>query len=617
MTFEAMLVAFHFLRPWWLLGLIVPVVLLLLLWRNKRRRTGWQQVVAPHLADLMLAQQRQGHRNGVFWLAPLVLSLLVLALAGPAWEKKPQPVYQLQAGQVVVLDMSRSMLATDLAPNRLTQMRYKAMELTDTRLDGETGLIAYAGDAFVISPLTADASNLGNLIRALHPDLMPSQGSYPLAALELADQLLREAGYVQGDIYWFTDGIDSSDQRDLTNFVRNHPHRLAVMAVGTEDGAPIQLANGKLMRERNGDVVIPKVQLAQLETLANLSNGRFTQLRQDQSDLETLSSMPPLSRDSSDSNSQQQGDAWFDMGPWLLAFAALLLLPFMRRGALQGVLLVCLSGSLLGHSPSALAQTTDTATDEGLAWHQQLWQTPYQQADQALQQQRYDRAAEIAEDAWQRGTANYKRGNYEQALMDFSQLDSAEGYYNQGNSLMNLNRFDEAANVYAEALKRNPELTQAKNNLDIAEALAEQQRQQQQQNQQQGESAGDGQGQDDQQPSSSGQEGSSESSNSNAPGDAEPEQQAPESNTEGQRKPEQQRDAESQQAKDGDAESDEKAQHQLGANGDPISDEQRQQMEQWLNRIDDNPAPLLEAKMRQEARRRAHERPPQGVTKQW
>ncbi|MFC7159642.1 vWA domain-containing protein [Pseudidiomarina halophila] len=236
MPIEQILAQFHFLRPWWLLGLLPVVVITWLLWRNSRATNGWHSVIAPHLAELLITSKARRQRNSLRWSLPVALLALVFASAGPTFERIPQPVYQLDAGQVLVLDMSMSMRATDVTPDRLTQMRYKAMQLAAEHLDGDTGLIAYAGDAFVISPLTADAGSLGNLIRALSPEIMPEQGSDPLSALQLADRLLREAGYPQGDIYWFTDGIDTRDQQELTTFVRNHPHRLAILAVGTEQG---------------------------------------------------------------------------------------------------------------------------------------------------------------------------------------------------------------------------------------------------------------------------------------------------------------------------------------------------------------------------------------------
>lgn len=437
---------------------------------------------------------------------------------------------------------------------------------------------------------------------------MPEQGSYPLSALQLADRLLREAGYTQGDIFWFTDGIDTRDQQELTTFVRNHPHRLAVLAVGTEQGAPIQLQDGKLLRDRGGDVVVPRLTPARLEQLAQLSGGRFAQLRQDQQDILYLSGMEPLTRDGKERD-DQQGDAWYDLGPWLLILAVLALLPLARRGVLLVTLISVVGGSQLLMVAPAVAQPTNE-NDNGLAWHQQLWQTPYQQTDQALRDENYERAAAIAENPWQRGTANYRRGNYEQALVDFSQVDNAAGYYNQGNSLMQLERFDEAANAYREALERDPDLTQARDNLELAEQAAEQQQRQQQQ---QGEGEGQQQESEDQQQTGEGQqqENSSSSGSEQSPQDSEQQPSENESQTPAEPEPESAA-AEAQQ------EEGETQQQQQQAAAQQLSEEQRQQMEQWLNRIEDDPAYLLKRKMLEEAKkRRTQQRPPQGVQKQW
>ncbi|MBO0195879.1 VWA domain-containing protein, partial [Vibrio parahaemolyticus] len=84
------------------------------------------------------------------------------------------------------LDMSRSMFATDIKPNRLAQTRYKALDLLPKCKEGDTGLIAYAGDAYNLSPLTTDSSTLAGIIENLSPELMPFQGANLPAAIELA-----------------------------------------------------------------------------------------------------------------------------------------------------------------------------------------------------------------------------------------------------------------------------------------------------------------------------------------------------------------------------------------------------------------------------------------------
>src|SRR5690606_16997643 len=135
---------------------------------------------------------------------------------------------------------------------------------------------AYASDAFTISPLTSDGSNLSNLIRALSPDIMPSPGSYPIRALNLADQLLRDAGHNEGDIYWLTDGIDNADVVDINNFINATNHRLSILAVGTPEGAPIKLPDGRMLRDSSDNIVIPTLIAGNLESLAKRSGGRFS-----------------------------------------------------------------------------------------------------------------------------------------------------------------------------------------------------------------------------------------------------------------------------------------------------------------------------------------------------
>ena len=200
---------FHFIRPLWLLAVFVVFIALYLLKKYRLSQSGWQQFLPRHLAATLLegnienAQQTTSKSKSL--ITPLLIGILtVLALAGPTWEKLPQPVYQIERGSVLIMDMSYSMYATDLMPNRLTHTRFKANDLLDQLNDGDVGLIAYAGDAFVISPLTEDVNNIKLLLPALSPDIMPELGSNPISALMLADEMLKNAGHIEGDIYWLT-----------------------------------------------------------------------------------------------------------------------------------------------------------------------------------------------------------------------------------------------------------------------------------------------------------------------------------------------------------------------------------------------------------------------------
>ena len=196
-----MLADFHFLRPWSLLALLPVMLFLALLYYHRRSQSPWHNLIAQHLQPVLLgAQLLQSKQPLALPLLALSWLLATIALAGPSVEKLPQPAFALKKATVLVLDMSMSMRATDMAPNRLTQQRFAALDFAAQLKEGELALLSFAGDAFVISPLTPDHNNIRLLVPDLTSEIMPAQGSNLLAALTQADKLLRQAGYPRGDV---------------------------------------------------------------------------------------------------------------------------------------------------------------------------------------------------------------------------------------------------------------------------------------------------------------------------------------------------------------------------------------------------------------------------------
>ena len=126
------------------------------------------------------------------------------------------------------------MLATDIKPTRFERARFKLKDLLGHFVEGETALIVYAGDAFVISPLTHDPVTIASLLTGLHPNIMPLPGSRPDLAIELAADILSRRSGGTGHIIWVTDGIEVQDISTAENAVRLNS--LSLLAVGTESG---------------------------------------------------------------------------------------------------------------------------------------------------------------------------------------------------------------------------------------------------------------------------------------------------------------------------------------------------------------------------------------------
>ncbi|MFB2686284.1 VWA domain-containing protein [Shewanella mangrovisoli] len=533
----------HFIRPEWLLALLPLAIILWALWRQHQSNSAWNRYIAPHLAKILVTEGTQKSRRPLHILA-FTWVIATLALAGPALNKQTLPVFAAEQGRVLVMDMSVSMFATDLAPNRLTQTKFRATDLLRGLKEGETGLIAFAGDAFTISPLTRDTGTLLNLLPTLSPDIMPVLGSNLAAALTQAKNLLAQGGHLRGDIIVITDGITPRQFDEANSALAGSQYRLAIMGFGSPQGAPIRLPDGQLQRDSSNEVVVAKTDFGLLQKLADNHNGIMLPNRADGQDLVQLQHW--LS-DSGDAKATDlDGETWQDLGPYL---ALLLLIPALlsfRQGMLANWLLMGLAGLLLGAVPQ---------NAHASAWDS-LWHTQEQQAMQAYQAEDYANAAQKFETPQWQGAAQYKAGEYEQALKSFEQDSSANGLYNQGNALMQLGKPDKAKERYQAALDKQPEFPQAKANLELAEKLLNQQQSQQNADNQDKQSQGDqnqqGQNQNDQQQGQNqqqGQQGDQQSSQHDQAQDQSQEQQSQQQNNPDQagEKPSQEQESSSEQ----------------------------------------------------------------------
>ncbi|MDO6719498.1 VWA domain-containing protein [Psychrosphaera sp. 1_MG-2023] len=648
---------FHFIRPQWLWSILLLVAVWLL--RNQmNKQSHWRNVLPPHLAQVLLnsseSPKNSARRGKVligFWL------IAAIAMAGPTWQKIEKPVFQVKRASVILLDMSLSMRSTDIKPNRLSRARFKAIDLAEAIGDGEVALVAYAGDAFTISPLTPDARNLTALIPSLTPEIMPEPGSYPLLGLERSAELLVQAGYLTGDIFWFTDGIDDFDLQQIRTFAANTAYRINIIALGTSTGAPIKLADGSLLKDGTGSIVIPKLATAPLITIADMTNGLFVTTTANDRDIKTLASLTVTPKedqngDSDDPDKKLTGDDWHEFGPYLV----LLILPFFaskfRRGSVFSALLVF---GLLANPNQVTADTlnpTESDVSGGLGqsnkidsdatitlppprpWYDTLFKTADKHGQEAYNEENYLQATTDFKDPQWKGSAAYKAGDYETALSYFSQDESASGWYNRGNTLAQLQKIDEAIEAYDNTLKIQPNHQQAKEN----KALLEQMKQQQEQQEQQSDQQQDGeQQQSDQQQQSDDQQQSEGDSQSESDSESEQGQQKNSQQSEPSAEPQEDSQSEQQQAEQSESEQEqqeaqaaEAQEKQQGEESEqeaamtPLTaeqiaeQEQQQKIEQLLRKVSDDPATLLRNKMILENRKRQQSnRAPKGAKKSW
>lgn len=578
----------HFLRPYWLLACLPLLLLLWALWHRRLSSLAWRSVCDPDLLPYLLTGGDTASRRWPILAVGLAGLLGILALAGPVWEQREQPVFREQSALVIALDLSQSMEAEDIKPNRLTRARHELTDILRLRREGQTALLVYAAQPFVITPLTEDQGTILSQVNSLETGLMPAQGSRPDLAVTKAVELLEQAGQVQGDILLLTDGIGSVPPKSLLDALKNSHHRLSILAIGTQQGAPIPLAQGGFLKGPTGEIVIPRLKLQQLKTLAEQGGGRFSPLTLDDRDIQFL--LAPLGSRMIDRNDGDMGftaDQWREEGPWLL----LLLLPLaalaFRRGYLAVIVILLL--------PPPPAQAME--------W-QDLWLRRDQRAAQAMEQGRHQQAAELFSNPQWQAAAHYRAGDYDKAIEKLEGIKTADALYNKGNALAKSQRLEEALQAYNRSLELDPDNGDARHNKELVEKqLTQQQQKQQQQGENQKnpdnqEDAGKQQQSEDK--SQQQQQGDSESQNQQQAADADAKNDSPADQDD--------------QADPKDAEEMKQAQETAEPPSEPSEDktsatnlsEDRQASdpatEQWLRRIPDDPGGLLRRKFQYQYR---------------
>ena len=581
---------FHLLRPelLWALG-ICPVVALAL-WFRRAHQGDWSRVIDADLLPFLLPDQTGAARRVSVWIPTFLLALVILAAAGPSLQRVELPVIKRADALVIALDMSASMLAADVQPSRIQRARQKVLDLLETRKEGVTGLVVFAGDAHVVTPLTDDTRTIANLMPALSPTMMPLPGANAASAIQMAADLLMTAGAQGGQILLMTDGLPGFDTGAVKATLEDSGATLAILAIGTPSGAPIPLPNGGFLKDDTGEIVIPALDRSGINAIAGELDAAYREITLDEADIEALTERDLLVTEG-ELDLDRQTDAWQDQGYWLAALVALLLLPAFRKGVVAGVTLL-----LVFHSPPPQA-----------AEWQDLWLTPDQQgAKQLANGLPAEAAATFNDPAW-RGVAAYQAGTYDQAAQSFAGEQTADSLYNLGNALALQGDLQGALAAYEKSLAELPDAEDAIANRDFIQSLLDQQEQDPQDQQ------GDEQNQQD---NSSQSEGDSESDNQehSDSSDSEQSEQEPgdQSNNESgggeeeQSPEEQQEDPALADNKDLDQEALEAATQEQMAKFDEALEEQ-QALEQWLRRVPDDPGGLLRRKFRYQTMQRLRE----------
>jgi Ca-activated chloride channel family protein len=272
-------------------------------------------------------------RNRSFRYRPihLIVSLLLLgsvALAGPTWEREITPFTEDKAPLVVVLDVSLSMNAIDVQPTRLERAKQKIRDLLELRSGARTGLIAYAGSAHMVMPLTDDATVLEMYLMALQTELMPVQGKAPPRALSLAQQMVDRED-VPGSILFVTDGIAADALPAFVEHGETNQDALLILGVGTSEGGPVR-AGDSFATNSAGRRITATLDKEGLEAVAREAGAFVATVTVDNRDVERIQRRVQSHLEAV--REEDESGRWRDFGYYLVFPIAFLGLLWFRKG---------------------------------------------------------------------------------------------------------------------------------------------------------------------------------------------------------------------------------------------------------------------------------------------
>jgi Ca-activated chloride channel family protein len=435
---------FENLNLLWLLPVLPALLALFFWWRERVKRQLLAQFVEARLLSQLTVGISRTRRRWRFVLVILAVAALIFTLAQPEHGYDLEEVEQNGLDVAVAIDTSKSMLATDIAPNRLERAKLAALELMQRSGADRLGLIAFAGDAFLECPLTADDMVFQQSVQELDVNTIPEGGTAIATAINEALTAFKETGHHRAMVL-FTDGEDNVSESDVLAAAQNAAKagmKIFTVGIGTAEGDLIRVtdANGNsdYLRDENGNVLKSHLNEPLLKQIAQVTGGFYLPLRgADTMDVLYERGLAPLPKSEVKSQLIRRYHQQFY---WSLAIAILLLLTEMflperirpsRRGATGSgtvtaavILLMVGLGSSRACAGSADALRAYRAGNftNALAEYQNL-------APEHTNDLRY---------VFNAGTAAYRATNYDEAFNDFKLVAAAPDLKLQQQALYNL-----------------------------------------------------------------------------------------------------------------------------------------------------------------------------------
>lgn len=487
----------------WIALAVIPATGAFLWWAWRKKQSLTAQFIRSRLLSQLAVGISAARQKIKLALLLLSVAFLFLALARPQWGFAWEEARQRGLDIVVAIDTSRSMLATDVAPNRITRAKLAALDLMRLAKNDRLGLVVFAGTAFLQCPLTLDEDAFRQSVNTVEVDIIPQGGTVLADAIKAAQGAFKDEGENHKVLVIFTDGEDHEEGvLPVVEAAAKEGMRIFTIGVGTPEGEMLRQVDEKgvsnYIKDDAGNAVKSRLNETLLGQIAAKANGFYLPMRGARV-MDTLyeRGLAPLPKGETSAKLIKHYHERFQ---WPLVFAMMLLLLEMffperpraaRRSATArsspklaagALLFLALAWNVTASPASAARKYANGQYKESLADYREL----------------LGKRPEDPKLHYNAGAAAYQAGDYDAAAKDFTSALSApelglqqSAYYNLGNSLYRAGEqldapdkktstWQEAVNHYESALRLNPADADAKFNLDLVKKKLEELKQQQQ-----------------------------------------------------------------------------------------------------------------------------------------
>jgi Ca-activated chloride channel family protein len=273
---------FRFAHPEFLnLLFAIPIIVILYIIVFRRKKKLINQFVSKDLHELIISTKSFYKEVLKFSIVAVALILLLLALANPQVASKMEEVKQVGIDVYILLDVSNSMLAEDIKPNRLAKAKNQISTLIRKLQGDRIGLIIFAGDAFIQFPLTTDYSAANLFLNTVDINSIPQQGTAVASAIKLANNSFDYNNKTNKVIVVITDGEDH--EGDLQTEIKNSNDKnvlIYTIGMGSPSGAPIPVYDARgnqvdYKKDNEGNTVLTKLDEKTLQEIATKGNGKY------------------------------------------------------------------------------------------------------------------------------------------------------------------------------------------------------------------------------------------------------------------------------------------------------------------------------------------------------